>query len=202
MQAPTWAERARLLERRAMTFSSSLLTLLETRGYIHQLTDAAGLDALATKEAVTGYIGFDATAPSLHVGSLVQIMMLRRMQQTGHRPVVLMQDHGLGPSLGAIAAVVMPYRTPMLLAVHLRAEDNGPPGASALMSRITRPLLDGLGMAVVVLDPSRPAAEQVALASDAVRDERRPTSTIGPASLCGPVEERNAVIRSVNDGFR
>ena len=90
MQAPTWAERARLLERRAMTFSSSLLTLLETRGYIHQLTDAAGLDALAAKEAVTGYIGFDATAPSLHVGSLVQIMMLRRMQQTGHRPVVLM----------------------------------------------------------------------------------------------------------------
>ena len=90
MQAPTWAERARLLERRAMTFSSSLLKLLDERNYIHQLTDAAGLDALAAKEPVTGYIGFDATAPSLHVGSLVQIMMLRRMQQTGHRPVVLM----------------------------------------------------------------------------------------------------------------
>ena len=73
-----------------MTFSSSLLKLLDEREYIHQLTDAAGLDALAAKEQVTGYIGFDATAPSLHVGSLVQIMLLRRLQQAGHRPVVLM----------------------------------------------------------------------------------------------------------------
>ena len=71
-------------------FSSSLLTLLSERGYIHQATDAAALDALAAKEVVTGYIGFDATAPSLHVGSLVQIMMLRRLQQAGHRPIVLM----------------------------------------------------------------------------------------------------------------
>jgi tyrosyl-tRNA synthetase len=70
-------------------FRSSLLKLLETRGYVHQLTDAAALDALAAKEPVTGYIGFDATAPSLHVGSLVQIMMLRRMQQSGHKPIVL-----------------------------------------------------------------------------------------------------------------
>jgi tyrosyl-tRNA synthetase len=75
---------------RAMTFQSSLLKLLDERGYIHQATDAAALDALAVKGPVTGYIGFDATAPSLHVGSLVQIMMLRRMQQAGHRPIVLM----------------------------------------------------------------------------------------------------------------
>jgi tyrosyl-tRNA synthetase len=54
------------------------------------MTDAEGLDALAAKQIVPGYIGFDATAPSLHVGSLVQIMMLRRLQQTGHKPVVLM----------------------------------------------------------------------------------------------------------------
>jgi tyrosyl-tRNA synthetase len=73
-----------------MTYRSGLLTLLDERGYIHQLTDAGGLDSLASKGPVTGYIGFDATAPSLHVGSLVQIMMLRRMQQSGHRPVVLM----------------------------------------------------------------------------------------------------------------
>ncbi len=73
-----------------MSYASSLLTLLYERGYIHQATDAAGLDALANREIVTGYIGFDATAPSLHVGSLVQIMMLRRMQQAGHRPIVLM----------------------------------------------------------------------------------------------------------------
>ena len=71
-------------------YRSSLLKLLDERCYVHQMTDAAGLDALAAKEVVTGYIGFDATAPSLHVGSLVQIMMLRRMQQTGHKPIVLM----------------------------------------------------------------------------------------------------------------
>ena len=72
------------------TYSSSLLRLLDERGYIHQLTDAEGLDALASKEIVTGYIGFDATAPSLHVGSLVQIMLLRRLQESGHKPIVLM----------------------------------------------------------------------------------------------------------------
>jgi len=73
-----------------MTYTSSLLRLLDERGYIHQITDAQGLDALAGKQVVPGYIGFDATAPSLHIGSLVQIMMLRRLQQTGHKPVVLM----------------------------------------------------------------------------------------------------------------
>jgi tyrosyl-tRNA synthetase len=71
-------------------YRSSLLRLLDERGYIHQVTDAAALDALAEKEVITAYIGFDATAPSLHVGSLVQIMLLRRLQQAGHRPVVLM----------------------------------------------------------------------------------------------------------------
>jgi tyrosyl-tRNA synthetase len=69
---------------------SDLLRVLDERGYIHQMTDAEGLDALASKQVVPGYIGFDATAPSLHVGSLVQIMMLRRLQQTGHKPIVLM----------------------------------------------------------------------------------------------------------------
>ena len=72
------------------SYQSSLLRLLETRGYIHQATDAAGLDALAAKQVIPAYIGFDATAPSLHVGSLVQIMMLRRLQQAGHKPIVLM----------------------------------------------------------------------------------------------------------------
>jgi tyrosyl-tRNA synthetase len=71
-------------------YKSDLLRLLDERGYIHQMTDAEGLDALAAGQVVPGYIGFDATAPSLHVGSLVQIMMLRRLQQTGHKPIVLM----------------------------------------------------------------------------------------------------------------
>jgi tyrosyl-tRNA synthetase len=73
-----------------MNFGSDLLRLLDERGYIHQVTDPEGLDALAARQIVPGYIGFDATAPSLHVGSLVQIMMLRRMQQAGHKPIVLM----------------------------------------------------------------------------------------------------------------
>jgi len=72
------------------SYRSSLLRLLDERGYIHQVTDAEALDALAVKEPVTAYIGFDATAPSLHVGSLVQIMQLRRIQQSGNRPIVLM----------------------------------------------------------------------------------------------------------------
>ena len=71
-------------------YKSDLLRLLDMRGYIHQMTDPEGLDALAVKAIVPGYIGFDATAPSLHVGSLVQIMMLRRLQQAGHKPIVLM----------------------------------------------------------------------------------------------------------------
>jgi tyrosyl-tRNA synthetase len=72
------------------SYLSSLLKLLDARGYIHQLTDAEALDALAEKQVVPGYIGFDATAPSLHVGNLVSIMLLRRLQQTGHKPIVVM----------------------------------------------------------------------------------------------------------------
>ncbi|TVV73225.1 tyrosine--tRNA ligase [Sphingomonas solaris] len=70
--------------------ASELLRLLDSRGYIHQTTDATALDALATRSVVPGYIGFDPTAPSLHVGSLVQIMLLRRLQQAGHKPIVVM----------------------------------------------------------------------------------------------------------------
>ncbi|MET0240111.1 MAG: tyrosine--tRNA ligase [Sphingobium sp.] len=72
------------------SFKSDLLNLLYSRGYIHQLTDGEALDALALTQVVPGYIGFDPTAPSLHVGSLVQIMMLRRLQQAGHKPIVVM----------------------------------------------------------------------------------------------------------------
>ena len=71
-------------------YRSDLLRLLDERGYIHQVTDAGALDLLASKQVVPGYIGFDATAPSLHIGSMVQIMMLRRLQQAGHKPIVLM----------------------------------------------------------------------------------------------------------------
>lgn len=71
-------------------YTSDLLALLDARGYIHQLTDGAALDALAARQVVPGYIGFDATAPSLHVGNLVSVMLLRRLQQAGHKPIVVM----------------------------------------------------------------------------------------------------------------
>ncbi len=71
-------------------FKSEILRTLSQRGYIHQVTDPEALDALAAREIVTGYVGFDATADSLHVGNLVSIMLLRRLQQMGHRPIVLM----------------------------------------------------------------------------------------------------------------
>ncbi len=72
------------------SYNSDLLRLLNERGHIYQQTDASGLDALAAKESIPAYIGFDCTGPCLHVGSLVQIMTLRRLQQTGHKPIVIM----------------------------------------------------------------------------------------------------------------
>ena len=70
--------------------TSDFLRQAQERGYIHQVTDAAALDARMGAGVVSGYIGFDCTADSLHVGSLLQIMLLRLMQRCGHRPVVLM----------------------------------------------------------------------------------------------------------------
>ncbi|MEP4969075.1 MAG: tyrosine--tRNA ligase [Parvibaculum sp.] len=72
------------------SYKSDFLRELETRGFIHQLSDAEGIDEAAVEKIVTGYIGFDATAPSLHAGSLVQIMLLRWLQKAGHRPIALM----------------------------------------------------------------------------------------------------------------
>lgn len=71
-------------------YNSDFLRILDERGFIHQGTNLEGLDARAAKEILTGYIGFDATAKSLHAGGLIQIMMLYWLQQTGHRPIALM----------------------------------------------------------------------------------------------------------------
>lgn len=71
-------------------FKSEFLKTLSERGFIHQISDPQGLDDLCAKETITAYIGFDCTAPSLHAGSLVPIMMLYWFQQTGHRPIALM----------------------------------------------------------------------------------------------------------------
>jgi tyrosyl-tRNA synthetase len=72
------------------SFKSEFLRVMHERGHVNQCTDLEALDAKASKEIMTGYIGFDATADSLHVGNLAGIMMLRRLQQTGHKPIVLM----------------------------------------------------------------------------------------------------------------
>jgi tyrosyl-tRNA synthetase len=73
----------------APQFQSDFLRIFAARGAYYQCSADADLDALMARERVTGYIGFDATAPSLHVGHALQIMTLRRMQQAGHRPIVL-----------------------------------------------------------------------------------------------------------------
>jgi tyrosyl-tRNA synthetase len=69
---------------------SDFLNAVAERGFLHQCTNAEALDALAAKEPITAYIGYDATADSLHVGNLVSIMLLRLLQKTGHKPIVLM----------------------------------------------------------------------------------------------------------------
>ncbi len=71
-------------------FRSSFMREVEARGYIHQSTDAAGLDSAMAEGRIVAYIGFDCTATSLHVGSLIQIMLLRRLQKAGHKPIVLL----------------------------------------------------------------------------------------------------------------
>jgi tyrosyl-tRNA synthetase len=72
------------------TYKSDFLNVLASRGFIHQVSEPEALDALARTGTVTAYIGFDCTAPSLHIGSLLPIMMLHWLQQTGHRPIALM----------------------------------------------------------------------------------------------------------------
>ena len=87
-----WGARAsRNLEIDIMTaFKSEFVRTLVERGFMHQCTDLDALDELAARQRITAYIGYDCTAPSLHVGSLVQIMMQRHLQKTGHQPIVLM----------------------------------------------------------------------------------------------------------------
>ena len=70
-------------------YKSDLLRLLEERGHLHQVTDPVALDKLACDETVTGYVGFDPTAPSLHVGNLVPVMGLAWLQREGHTPIAL-----------------------------------------------------------------------------------------------------------------
>jgi len=70
-------------------FKSLFLRTMQERGYVHQITHPEELDEAACNGVITGYVGYDATAPSLHVGNLITIMMLRRLQQSGHKPIVI-----------------------------------------------------------------------------------------------------------------
>ena len=78
---------------------SQFMQVLKERGYVHQVSDEDALDAAAAKGPITGYIGFDCTASSLHVGNLIRIMMLRLLQRTGHKPIVVL---GAAPRRSAI----------------------------------------------------------------------------------------------------
>ena len=71
-------------------YKSDFLRVLSERGYIHQISDVAGLDAAAAAKKVVCYVGYDCTAPSLHIGHLISIMMLHWLQQTGNKPIALM----------------------------------------------------------------------------------------------------------------
>src|SRR5215469_15100472 len=69
---------------------SDFVRVMQERGYIHQCSDLEALDKQASEGVITAYVGYDATATSLHIGNLISVMMLRRLQQTGHRPIVVM----------------------------------------------------------------------------------------------------------------
>ena len=71
-------------------YKSAFLNVISERGFLHQCTDIDGLDELASSQIIPAYIGFDCTASSLHVGSLMPVMLLRWLQKTGHKPIVLM----------------------------------------------------------------------------------------------------------------
>ena len=71
-------------------FKSSLVQDLQDRGFIYQSTNMDGLDEILSKEKITAYVGFDCTAKSFHVGNLMQIMLMRKLQQHGHTPIILL----------------------------------------------------------------------------------------------------------------
>ena len=93
-------------------YKSDFLRILADRGFIHQVSDAEGLDAKATAGPITAYVGFDATAPSLHIGNLLAIMMLRWLQKSGHRPIALMgggwEKNGCASTRATAASSTLP----------------------------------------------------------------------------------------------
>jgi tyrosyl-tRNA synthetase len=91
LNAPAPSERPRMSETDIAAFrpKSDFVRVLQERGYIHQCSDLEALDKAASEGRITGYVGYDPTATSLHIGNLISVMMLRRLQQTGHQPIVV-----------------------------------------------------------------------------------------------------------------
>jgi tyrosyl-tRNA synthetase len=92
LNAPACRESSTMSETDIARFKpkSDFVRVMQERGYIHQCSDIEALDKTACEGIVTAYVGYDATATSLHIGNLISLMMLRRLQQTGHRPIVVM----------------------------------------------------------------------------------------------------------------
>jgi sulfopyruvate decarboxylase subunit alpha len=103
----------------------------------------------------------------------------------GQYPVVLMPSSGLGQSIAAIASLVVPYRIPMLLVVSLRGADPEATKENMIMGRLTEPLLDGLGIDAVTLDPDTRPTKQVNRLRDIVRTQLRPAALLIPPTAFG-----------------
>ena len=89
--------------------TSDFLNVLAARGFVHQCSDFAGLDALAAKGEIVAYVGYDCTAPSLHVGSLISIMMMHWLQQTGNKPITLMGAARPGSAIRRAGMKLAPF---------------------------------------------------------------------------------------------
>lgn len=165
-----------------MDYRSAFLRRLHERGYIHQCTDEAGLDALclegetAASAPVTAYVGFDCTAPSLHIGNLLSIMMLRWFQQCGHRPIVLLgggttrigDPSGKEESRKLLDEAAIDANIRRIRSCFGRFLDFGEQGGSALMMN-NRDWLDGLNYIDFLREYGRHFSVNRMLGFDSVR---------------------------------
>jgi tyrosyl-tRNA synthetase len=157
-------------------YRSAFLSTLDARGHIHQITDAQRLDAAAADGCVTAYVGYDCTAPSLHVGNLATIMLLRRLQQAGGRPIVLMgggttkvgDPSGKDESRKLLTELEIDSNKASIRRIFERflSFDSGPNGALMLDNA---DWLDGLQLIPFLRDYGRHLSVNAMLARDSVR---------------------------------
>jgi tyrosyl-tRNA synthetase len=166
-----------MLDSAAMTtFRSEFLNTLSARGFIHQCTDPEGLDALLMDRRATCYIGFDCTADSLHVGSLIQIMLHRWWQKSGHRPIVLMgggttkvgDPSGKDESRQLLSDADIARNKNGIKGVFSQFLTFGPSGTGAIMTDNAE-WLDGLGYIPFLRDYGRHFSVNRMLSFDSVK---------------------------------